>query len=466
MVKVCVVGTGFVGLTHAAVTAMFGHTVIGYDSNSEKVAAFSSGDKSRIEKYIMERGLADLVAEQLKAGRLIFSDNPEIILDSEIFFMCLPTPYKENGESDLSYLFSAADTIADILLKRNKQNLVLFVNKSTVPIGTAKKLGAHLLSKNLKNFDVASNPEFLPEGDAVASAIHSFKIVVGANNTESFNLLKRVYSNFLGGSGYVETNPETAEAIKYASNTLLFTQIVSWQAIPGKIAEAFPEVDFDMMKKGILADGRIAKWGSYVSAGAGGSCFKKDDLSLAFQLTHKGVDATFVKLVNDINEYHKIYLIERAEHEANYNFNKKSVVILGTAFKQGTNDMRESNVLAMVPLLLAKGVSQIKLYDPLALDEARKIFDPKKNQNYSKIIYCDNIVNAVKGTDVAIISTDHQEFQGLIDIFIANSSRTENVSVSYLILDGRRMIPSFEIKNLMAKGIAYLPVGGKYSYKE
>jgi UDPglucose 6-dehydrogenase len=456
MVKVCVVGTGFVGLTHAAVTAMFGHNVVGYDSNVAKVAAFSSGDKSRIEEFIMERSLAELVNEQIKAGRLTFSANPEILRDREIFFMCLPTPYTETGESDLSYLFGASDTIVDSLLKRDKQNFVLFVDKSTVPIGTAKKLNQHLHNKKLTNFDVASNPEFLPEGDAVASARHSFKIVVGANHKESFDLLKRVYANFLGGSGYIETNPETAEAIKYASNALLFTQIVSWQAIPAKIAEAFPEVDFDVMKKGILVDSRIAKWGSYVSAGAGGSCFKKDDLSLIFQLKQNGVDASFLKIIIDINEYHKTYLVERAEREANYTFNKKSVVIFGTAFKQGTNDMRESNVLKLVPLLLSKGVSQIKLYDPLALDEAKKIFNPQKNSDYSKISYCDNINNILAGTDVAIIATDHQEFKGLLDLFL------EHASAPYLILDGRRMMPSFVIKSLTSKGISYLSIGGRY----
>ena len=132
------------------------------------------------------------------------------------------------------------------------------------------------------------------------SAIHSHKVVVGATRPESFELFRKVYSNFSSGPGYIETNPETAEAIKYASNALLYSQLVAWQAIPAKIAEAFSDVDFDIMKKGILADERIAKWGSYVSAGAGGSCFKKDALSLTFQLNKNGADPSFIKLVNDI----------------------------------------------------------------------------------------------------------------------------------------------------------------------
>ncbi|MGV8141881.1 MAG: nucleotide sugar dehydrogenase [Candidatus Woesearchaeota archaeon] len=460
MVKVCVVGTGFVGLTHAAVTARFGHQIIGYDVDVKKIEAFSSGNKERIDAYVSEKGLAELIGTQLKAGRLKFTSNPEDLISSEIFFMCLPTPYRHNGSSNTDFLFSAAETLVSVLKKRKTQSFVLFVNKSTVPVGTAKALHDYITKLGLENFDVASNPEFLPEGEAVEHAIHSSKVVVGATKKESFDVLRRVYSSFVNNSGYIETNPETAEAIKYASNTLLFTQIVAWQSIPGKIGEGFKEVDFDVMRKGILADPRVAKWGSYLTAGAGGSCFKKDALSLAFQLASKGVNNDFVRLVNDINEHHKSYLIERAEREAGHTFNNKRVALFGTAFKQGTNDMRESNVLEMVPKLLSKGVEEIRIYDPLALEEAKKIFDKSKNRNYERVSFHETVESAIESTDIGVIATDHQEFRALSDTFL------ENAPVPYLILDGRRMIPNSEISKLISKGMSYLPIGGTYRKAE
>jgi len=456
MVKIGVVGTGFVGLTHAAVTAMYGHNIIGYDSNITKVEAFNSGEKFSIEKYVSEKNLAEIVKKQLDTKRLSFSSSPESLIDRELLFLCLPTPYKSNGESDLSYFFQAADTIASVLLKRDNQDFILFVDKSTVPIGTARKLSNYLTSKGLTNFDVASNPEFLPEGDAVNSAIHSHKVVVGANCSESFKLLRRSYSNFVDNPGYIETNPETAEAIKYASNGLLFSQIVAWLSIAGKIGEAFPEADFDVMKKGIIADKRIAEWGSYLSAGAGGSCFRKDALSTIFQLKSKGVESSYLELINNINEHQKYYLIERAENEAAYNFNMKNIALLGTAFKQGTNDMRESNVLEVVPRLLMRGVEEIRVYDPLALDEAKRIFDSNKNQNYSRLSFHNNVKDALMGTDVMYIATDHQEFRSIGDAIL---STTKN---PYLIIDGRRMISSDSVDDLISNGKSYLPIGGTF----
>jgi len=271
MVNVGVVGTGFVGLTHAAVTAMFGHDVIGYDYNEEKVKSFNSGVESEIEKYICEKGLADLVIEQLKSGRLSFTTNPEKLSDRQVIFMCLPTPYREDGSSNLSYLLDASETVVRVLSERH--DFVLIVNKSTVPIGTAAMLNEHIYQLGLRNFEVASNPEFLPEGDAVQSAIHAHKVIIGAHKHESFELLREIYSVFVNSQTYIETNPETAEAIKYASNALLYIQIVTWQAIPGTIGEGFPLVNFDTVKRGMLADKRISGWGSYLSAGAGGSCF-------------------------------------------------------------------------------------------------------------------------------------------------------------------------------------------------
>ena len=461
MVNIVVVGVGFVGLTHAAVTAKFGHNVLGFDVSEDKVKAFSSGKNEEISRYIHEKELSNIVNEELSSGRLKFTSQISDITDSEVFFMCLPTPYKQSGESDLSYLFNASASLLPLLKKND--NFKLIVNKSTVPIGTAEKLRAYLTSNGLTNFDVASNPEFLPEGEAVKHAIHSSKLVIGANNERSFELLRRVYANFYNNPNttYVETNPETSEAIKYGSNVTLYNQIVMWQEIAAKIAEASPKVNFEKLRSGILADPRIAKWGSYVSAGAGGSCFKKDTLSLAHQLAVLGMDDTYINMIDTINEYHKTYLITRAELEGDYSFNNKSVTILGTAFKQETNDMRESNVLAMVPMLLGKGVDKIKLYDPLALGQARICFDTRNNRNFDRITYHTNVVDALNDSDVAIIATDHQEFRTLKDKLLEAQIRTP-----YLVIDGRRMMPVFDVKDLLGKGVSYLSIAGTFQKPE
>jgi UDPglucose 6-dehydrogenase len=452
MVNVGVVGAGFVGLTHAAVTAVFGHKVVAYDSNIEKIKAFNSKNKTEIERFIYEKNLSDMVIEQVQNNRLKFSNDPKSLLNCEVLFMCLPTPYKDSGESDLTFLFDAAGIIADVL--KNKQGFVLFVDKSTVPIGTAKKLYQFLESKGLKNFDVASNPEFLPEGDAVASSLHSHKVIVGANRDESFKLLRQVYSGFVNMPGYVETNPETAEAIKYASNTLLYSQIVAWQAIPGKIGEAFPQVDFDVMKRGILADSRIASWGSFISAGAGGSCFKKDALSLNFQLNNRKTDASFVSLVNDVNEKNKSGIIHRTIAEG-YDFKDKTVAILGVSFKRETNDMRESNALKVIPLLLELDVKLLKIHDPLALAEAKRYFG-----NEARISYHETAEEALKDADATFIATDHREFKSLSDA-IANLTNKP-----HLLIDGRRAISASEVNKLLSNDVSHIAVGSTYRKSE
>jgi UDPglucose 6-dehydrogenase len=372
--------------------------------------------------------------------------------------MCLPTPYLEDGSSNLSYLLDATDTIAKVLLNRShdsRNNFVLLINKSTVPIGTATMLNEHIRKLGLANFEVASNPEFLPEGDAVKSAIHAHKVIIGAFRKESFEILREIYSVLVNSQTYIETNPETAEAIKYAANALLYAFIVTWQAIPGKIGEGFPQVDFDIVKRGILADNRITTWGSYLSAGAGGSCFKKDILSLAHQLDRTGVDSSFARMIDTINEHHKSYLIERAEREANYDFTGKTVALLGAAFKQDTNDMRESNVLKVVPELLKRGVKEIKVYDPLALMEAKKYFDPM-DSGHKKISYHSVLKDVLVGADVSYIATDHNEFRALSDLLIPYTNKP------HLVIDGRRMIYSTVLPKLLRNGISYLAIGGTF----
>ncbi|HRO23545.1 MAG TPA: UDP binding domain-containing protein, partial [Promineifilum sp.] len=226
-----------------------------------------------------------------------------------------------------------------------------------------------------------------------------------------------------------------------------------WSGVGGRLAEAIPNIRMEDLKVGVTADARISTWGSYVSNGAGGSCFGKDIQSLIYQLNHAGRPTDLLRAVYNINEYQKIYLIDRAIHEAHFNFNQKKVALLGLSFKKRTNDMRDSAALRVAESLLSRGVATIQAYDPLAMDEARRNwFNPEKNYLYERITYHDSAVEAIEGTDALYISTDWEEFRGL-----ARTIRT-TVKPPYLVIDGRRMLPDFE--NLVAAGYDYLPVGG------
>lgn len=451
--KIIVAGTGFVGLTHAAILAESGHEVWAYDIDKEKIAAFQSAQKERIEYYVNENFLSDIIQETVNKYLFFTSTIEECCEGAEIIFMCLPTPPKKDGSTNLSYYDEAAEYLAELLKHRKKQNRVVLVNKSTVPIGTARHLQQILQKHQVNQVGVASNPEFLPEGDAVEKSRRPDRVVIGADSEEDFIVLRRVYNQFYNHVRirYIETTPETAEAIKYISNTLLLTYISFWNGVGAKVAEKINNINMEKLKMGATSDTRISTWGSYVSNGAGGSCFGKDIQSLIYQLRLVGADTSLLQSVYDINEYQKVYLLDRAVNEAQFNFNTKRVALLGLSFKQRTNDMRDASAIKVVEGLLGKGVAQIKTYDPLAMEEAKKIFNPKDNTLFEKISYHSQAVTAIQDTDACFITTDWEEFRGL------SSTIEKTVNSPYLVIDGRRMI--YDYVKLVEKGFDFIAVG-------
>jgi UDPglucose 6-dehydrogenase len=454
--KIIVVGTGFVGLTHGAICSEYGHEVYAYDIDKERIAAYQTGECEQIERYINEPGLASIIKENL--GRyLFFSDElASIIEGTDAIFFCVPTPARPDGSTNLHYYLNAAHSVARALAERKDTRRVVLINKSTVPIGTIRQLERVVCEHQVPNVGVASNPEFLPEGDAVEKSRRPNRVLVGADSEEDFRILRRIYSQFVNHVRirYIETTPETAEAAKYVANTLLLTSISFWNGVSARLGEAFSNVRMEDLKLSVTADNRISSWGSYVSNGAGGSCFGKDIQSLIYQLRSVGQDTDLLQAVFNINEYQKSYLIERAEREANFSFNRKTVALLGLAFKQRTNDMRDASSLRVIEALLARGVQAIHAYDPMATHEAQKFLSPEKNHLYEKITYYDSARQALQGSDALFISTDWEEFRGL--------ARTieQTVSPPYLIIDGRRMLPDYT--ELVAAGFGYLAVGSAY----
>ncbi|MDM8549069.1 nucleotide sugar dehydrogenase [Desulfobacterales bacterium HSG2] len=451
--KIIVAGTGYVGLVHAAVCSEYGHEVYAYDNDIEKINAFSSGQAEKIEQYVNEPGLVNIVKETLDSYLFFSSDLESIIEGADAVFMCLPTPPNLNGSTNLVFYDAAAEYIAEIVARREDERRIVFVNKSTVPIGTARHLEGIMDTHNVKNFGVASNPEFLAEGTAVNDARKPDRVVVGCDHDADFKILRRVYSQFVNHVRikYIETTPETAESIKYVANTMLLTYISFWNGVGAKIGERFPNVKIDDLRLGVTADDRISTWGSFVSNGAGGSCFGKDIASLIYQLRGVSVSTKMLEASYEVNEYQKVYLIERAITEAGFKFNNKTVAVLGLAFKKRTNDMRDASSIKVIESLLGKGVAKVKAYDPLAVESAKQVFDPSQNILFEKIAYYQTAREAIEESDALFISSDCEEFRGI--------SRTieDAAPPPYLVIDGRRMIPDFE--ELAAKGYNYLAVG-------
>ena len=456
--KVIVVGTGFVGLTHAAVLSESGHEVYAYDIDKKKTAAYKSGNRAKIERYVNEPGLASVIEETLNRY-LFFIDQDsieQVINGTDAIFLCLPTPPNLDGSTNLSYYTDAVGYLGGLLAKREDQRRVVIINKSTVPIGTARLLQGILNEQNVPNFGVASNPEFLPEGDAVEKSRKPDRVVVGADTEQDFEILRNVYAQYVKHVriAYTETTPETAEAIKYVSNTLLLTYISFWNGVGARLGETFDGIVMEDLKRGVTSDDRISTWGSYVSNGAGGSCFGKDIQSLIFQLRQESQPYALLKDVYDINEYQKTYLVDRAVNEVGFNFNNKTVALLGLSFKKRTNDMRDSSSLKVVEALLGRGAKAIKAYDPLAVDEAKQFFNPANNNLFERISYHDSVKDALVNSDALFITTDWEEFRGM-------AGTIENVvKPPYLVIDGRRMLANYNY--LTKKGYGYLAVGSKY----
>jgi UDPglucose 6-dehydrogenase len=454
--KIIVVGTGFVGLTHAAVCSEYGHEVYAYDIDERRLAAYRTAEREEIEHYVNEPGLTGIIAENINRYLFFTNDLEPLVEGADAIFLCLPTPPNPDGSSDLSYYFNAVRHLAGLLAERKDTRRVVLINKSTVPIGTARQLERVLREHNVPNAGVASNPEFLPEGDAVEKSRRPDRVVVGADTEEDLRIIRRIYSQFVNHVRirYIETTPETAEAIKYVANTLLLTYISFWNGVGARLSETFSNVRMEDLKRGVTADARISTWGSYVSNGAGGSCFGKDIQSLIYQLKTAGQPTDLLQSVYTINEYQKTYLLDRAIREAGVRFNHKKVALLGLAFKQRTNDMRDASSLKVVETLLARGVGEIRAYDPVAIGEAKRFFNPEHNYLFEKITYHESAKEALSGSDMLFISTDWEEFRGL--------SRTieQTVKPPYLVIDGRRMIPDFA--ELTERGYGYIAVGSTY----
>ncbi len=461
--KILYIGSGYVGTCSAAVMADSGHDVLIYDIDERKIKMLASNDVVQIEACLLEDGLCKMLINNKERIQFTYDyqDVARALNDVDTVFMCLPTPEKQGSEggSDLSYYFAAANKLAENLIKRNdgeQSKYVVIVNKSTVPINMINMTAKIMNEYGVKNFGVVSNPEFLVEGKAIEGSIRPDRVVIGAEKEEDFKIMRQIYARFVSTNiKYIETNPYEAAAGKLLANFVLFNRLVTTFDVVGRLCEFFPNTKFENIRQIVSADPRIGAWGLYDSVYAGGSCFIKDAASLAHQMEEAGANTHQIRLSLEANNFQRDHFYSRAAKEAGFVWEGKTVAVLGVAFKQNTNDVRNSSAIDIVRHLINSNVSKIKVYDPVALPMFKGLFNPKDDSRYEKIEYFDSEEGALTDSNACLILTDWAEFRLL-------GEKIPSVCPSpYLIMDGRRLIQD-RYSELQSKGYDIIAVGSPF----
>ncbi len=429
--KICMIGSGYVGLVSGTCFAELGNNVICVDNNINKISNLKKGVIP-----IYEPGLEELIIRNLKQKRLKFSSNiSESIKKSDLIFICVGTPTKpKSNEADLKYIFQV---IKDI--KKNLNKYKIIVAKSTVPVTTCDKIQKLLTNKNNKKlFDVVSNPEFLREGEAIRDFMFPDRVVVGTNSKKANNVLKNLYSPIIKKKGrYFNTSRRAAEVIKYAANAFLATKITFINEI-SNLCEKL-NVDITDVSVGIGADERIG--GRFLRAGPGygGSCFPKDTLALVSTSKKFKTNLSIVKSTIYSNDNRYKFLLNKIKKILNNKIKNKKITFLGVTFKAGTDDMRDSASLKLIPYLTKKG-AKVSYYEPTGI---KNEFDKKK------VSYFNNIKDASFNSDLLIIHTEWNEFRHI------NFNRLNNKK-KFKIYDLRNLYTPSKMKN---KNIKYYSIG-------
>ncbi len=394
--RICMIGTGYVGLVTGCGLAEFGMRVTCVDKITEKIEMLKRG-----EIPIYEPGLKDLVEKNVKEGRLTFStDIPGSIRNNLVIFLAVGTPSDQEGGADLSYLFSAVDEIAE-----NLNDYKVIAIKSTVPVGTAKKVMERIASRGVRNtFDVVSNPEFLREGSAVEDFLHPNRVVIGTDSQQAAAIMKDIYSPlYLIETPFVITNNETAEMIKYASNTFLAAKI-SYINEVANICELVG-ADVHVVARAMGLDGRISRKFLHPGPGFGGSCFPKDTRALYHLAREKGYDPAMIASVIQVNERQKMRMVEKIRRRVGGDIRGKRIGVLGISFKPNTDDIRESPAVFVIQRLLDEG-GIVQAFDPAAITEAEKIFG-------NRVTFAEDAYGVAEDADALVLMTEWNQFRSL-----------------------------------------------------
>ncbi|MCX7798429.1 MAG: UDP-glucose/GDP-mannose dehydrogenase family protein [Melioribacter sp.] len=437
--ELAVIGTGYVGLVSGTCFAEMGNKVICVDNDKEKLRKLNN----KIVP-IYEPGLEVLFHRNIEKQRLIFTDDlKKAVIESEIIFLCLPTPQDEDGSADLKYVFTVAEEIGKILQESNTDDFKIIVNKSTVPVGTSKSVTQILEKYGIENFEVASNPEFLREGFAVEDFMKPDRIVIGARSKRAFEKLRALYEPFVRqGNPIFEMDPESAEVTKYAANSYLAMRITFMNEIAN-----FCEVvgaNVDMVRKAMGADTRIGKRFLFPGIGYGGSCFPKDVKALIKTSEEFGSPIKILKVVDEVNNSQKLILVKKIINHFNNDIKGKIFAVWGLAFKPNTDDMREAPSIVIINKLTELG-SKVRAYDPAALENAKRYFK-------DSIEYFNEPYEPLKEADALLVLTEWNEFRN------PDFDEIAKLLKSKLIFDGRNI---YDINKMQELGFVYYSIGRK-----
>ncbi len=440
--NISIVGTGYVGLVTGACLAETGAFVNCIDVDKNKINNLNMGIMP-----IYEPGLEDIVKRNVAKERLFFKTNlDEVVNDSDAIFIAVGTPPDEDGSADLSYVVGVASQVG-----KNLNNYTVVVTKSTVPVGTALKVRAAIqyeLDKRGVNieFDVASNPEFLKEGNAIDDFLKPDRIVIGVESENAEKVLKRLYKPFvLNGHPIITMDITSAEMTKYAANAMLATKI----SFINDIANLCEIVgaDINMVRKGIGSDPRIGSRFLYPGVGYGGSCFPKDVQALIKTASDFGYELKVLKAVEDVNQQQKAVLYNKIYNYFGGKLQGKHIAIWGLSFKPETDDMRQAPSLTIIEKLLEQGAI-ITAYDPIAMPEAKRIIGD--NIKFAKDMY-----EAVIGADALAVITEWSEFR------LPNFKVMEKLMNQKLLFDGRNI---FDQEQIQEFGFKYICIGRKAQF--
>ena len=435
--KIAIVGTGYVGLVSGTCFAEMGIDVTCVDVNEAKIKELQNG-----KLPIYEPGLDEMVERNSREGRLHFTTDLTGCLDDvSVVFSAVGTPPDEDGSADLKYVLQVARQVG-----ANLNHYIVMVTKSTVPVGTAKKVKAAIQEELDKrgvqvDFDVASNPEFLKEGAAIKDFMSPDRVVVGVDSKQAKEVMTKLYHPFLlNNFRVIFTDVPSAEMIKYAANSMLATRISFMNDI-ANLCEIVG-ADVNLVRKGIGSDSRIGNKFLYPGCGYGGSCFPKDVKALIKTAESKGYKMKVLTAVEEVNEAQKNVVFNKLNSFYNGNLKGKNICIWGLSFKAETDDMREATSLVTIELLKKAGCS-VRVFDPVAMEECGRRIG-------NTVSYAKDMYEAAEGTDAILLLTEWKQFR------LPNWTKIRNSMNNPLIIDGRNIYFPDDMKEL---GFNYLSIG-------
>jgi len=430
--KLCVVGTGYVGLVAGTCFAEGGNDVLCVDNVAAKIDALRRG-----EVPIYEPGLEELIRRNVAEGRLAFStDLADAVKKSRVCFIAVGTPENEDGSADLSSVLAVARGIAQAM-----DGARIVVAKSTVPVGTHAKIRAEMAAHTRHPFDVVSNPEFMKEGAAIEDFLKPDRVVIGAATGDAFKTMRELYEPFVRtGAPILEMDNASAEMTKYAANALLATRISFMNEIANLCERVGADVDF--VRRGVGYDRRLGHAFLFPGVGYGGSCFPKDVQAIIHTAHQEGMEFPVLCAVEEVNDAQKRRLVEKVIDEFGEDLRGKRFAVWGLAFKPRTDDMREAPAVVIVNGLLDRG-AEVAVHDPEALAQAKRVFGDRVT--YHRVNY-----DALAGADALLIVTEWNEFRR------PDFDRMRKSLKRPVIFDGRNL---YEPDVMREHGFTYVPIG-------